>query len=430
MRTDEIKKLPKSEVEIKTSIPWEEWKGFLDSAVADISKDIKIKGFRPGKAPKEIVEQEAGKDTILNEAVKKAIQKKYPKILADEKIEAIGVPGVEVLKVAEGNDLEYKIKTAVMPKIKLSPWQKSVKKINQEHQNIEVEVMEKEVEKELKKLAHSRVKSVTVNREARQKDSVEINFQVFRDGVPIENGTGKKHNLVLGSGAFIPGFEDNIIGMKRGDKKEFELKFPEEYKSGGLAGQKATFKVEMNLVQERIVPLVNDEFASSLGKFKNLEELKKSLKEGMKKEKERQIKEKRRAEFTEKLIEKTEVELPEILIQEEVKKMTLEFESQVRSMGMEPADYLKQIKKTEQDLKRDWEPQAVKRIKAALALRKVAKDRDIKVSSEEIEGEMNKTLSRYENKKDLEKNIDLKKLYSYAEGVLINERVFQFLEKM
>ncbi|MCD6149160.1 trigger factor [bacterium] len=426
----EIKKLPKSEIEIKTIIPWEKWKGFLDLAVADISKNVKIKGFRPGKAPKEMVEQEAGKDAILNKAVQKAIQKNYPKILADEKIEAIGAPEVEVLKVAEGNDLEYKIKTAVMPKIKLSPWQKSVKKINQEHQNVEVEVMEKEVEKELKKLAHSRVKSVTVNREARQKDSVEINFQVFRDGVPIENGTGKKHNLILGSGAFIPGFEDNIIGMKRGDKKEFELEFPKEYRSGDLAGKKAEFKVEMNLVQERIAPLVNDEFASSLGKFKNLEELKKSLKEGMKKEKERQIKEKRRAEFTEKLIEKTEVELPEILIQEEIKKMMAEFESQVRSMGMEPVDYLKQIKKTEQDLRKDWKLQAVKRIKAALALSQVAKDRNIKVSSEEVEEEMNKTLSRHGDRKNLEKTVDLKKLYSYAEGMLVNERVFEVLEKM
>jgi len=426
----EIKKLPKSEMEIKTTIPWEKWKGFLDSAVADISKNIKIKGFRPGKAPKEMVEQEAGKDAILNEAVQKAIQKNYPKILADEKIEAIGVPRVEVLKVAEGNDLEYKIKTAVIPKIKLSPWQESVKKINQEHQNIKAEVTEEEVKRELKKIAQDRVKSVTVNREARQKDSVEINFQVFRDGVPIENGAGKKHNLILGSGTFIPGFEDNIIGMKRGDKKEFELEFPKEYKSGDLAGKKAIFKVEMNLVQERIVPLINDEFAVSLGKFKNLEELKKSLKEGIKKEKEAQAKEKRRTDFTEKLIEKTEVELPEILIQEEIKKMTAEFESQVRSMGMEPADYLKQIKKTEQDLKRDWEPQAVKRIKTALALSQIAKDREIKVSSEEVEEEMNKTLSQHGDRKSLEKTVDLKKLYSYAEGMLVNEKVFQLLEKM
>lgn len=426
----EIKKLPKSEVEIKTSIPWEEWKIFLDIAAADISRSVKIKGFRPGKVPREIVEREAGKGAVLNGAAEKAIKKNYPKVLTDEKIEAIGVPQVEILKIAEGNELEYKIRTAVMPEVKLNSWQGEVKEVNRRYRDTRVKITKQKVEKELEKLARSRAKFITVNREARSGDNVEIDFQVFRNGALMENGTGKKHNLVLGSGAFIPGFEDNLIGMKRGDKKEFELKFPEEYKSGGLAGQKATFKVEMNLVQEKIMPQINDEFACSLGNFKNLEELRKSLREGMKEEKKARLREKRRTEFVEELIKKTETELPEILIQEEIKKMAAEFNSQIYSMGMEPKNYLKQIGKTEQDLKKGWEPQAVKRIKAALALRKVAKDRDIKVSNEEIEGEMNKTLSRYENKKDLEKNIDLKKLYSYAEGVLINERVFQFLEKM
>ncbi len=425
----EIKKLPGSEIEIKTSISWDKWKDFLNSAVADISKNIKIKGFRPGKAPKEIVEKEAGKESVLNEASRKAIQKDYPRILIDNKVEAIGIPQIEALKAEEGSDLEYKLKTAVMPEVKLGPWQESVKKINEKYADLKHEVTEEEIEKELKRLAKSRAKTVTVNREARKGDNVEINFQVLRDGVPVENGTGRKHNLILGSGTFIPGFEDNLMGLKRGDKKEFELEFPENY-NNDLSGKKAVFKVEMNLVQERVVPSLDDSFAGSLGEFKNLEELKKSLKDGLKKEKIRQKKEERRAEFTEELIKKTEAEIPKILIQEEIKKMSSEFDMQVRSTGMDPEDYLKRINKNRQELEKAWEPQAIKRIKAALSLNRIAKDREIKVSGKEIEEEMNKTLSRYGDVKSLEKNIDLKRMYSYAEGMLINEKVFQFLEKM
>ena len=426
----EIKKLPKSELKIKITIPWEKWKRFLDLAAADISKEIKIKGFRPGKAPRDVVERQAGKETVLNSAAEKAIHKNYAGILAEKKIEALGRPEVKILKIAEGNDLEYEINTAVMPSVKLNLWQEEIKKVNREYQSKKAEVAEDEINKELKKLADSRAKLITVNREAKKGDSVEIDFQVNRAGVPIENGSGKKHNLILGKGAFIPGFEDNLEGMKSGEEKEFELKFPEEYKSGDLAGKPATFKVKMNLVQERIVPKIDDEFAKSLGKFKSIEDLKKNIKDGIVAEKEIQQKEQKRSEFIGRLVEKTESELPEVLIQEEIIKMTGELEAQIQPTGMTLEKYLEQMKKTRQDLEKDWEPQAVKRIKAALALEEIAKDQDIKASSQEIEEEMNKMLQYYKGAKDLEKNVDLKKMHEYAKGILVNKKVFEFLEKM
>lgn len=426
----EIKKLPKSEIKIKTAIPWEKWKKFLDLAVEDISKEIKIKGFRPGKAPRDVVERQAGKETILNSAAEKAIRKNYAGILAEKKIEAIGRPEVKILKIAEGNDLEYEIKTAVMPSVKLNPWQEEIKKINQQYQGKKEAVIEDDVSKELKRLADSRAKLITINREAKKGDSVEIDFQVSRAGVPIENGSGKKHNLILGKGAFIPGFEDNLEGMKSGEEKEFELKFPEEYKSGNLAGQPAMFKVKMNLTQERIVPKIDDEFAKSLGKFKNTEELKKNIKDGIAAEKEIRQKEQRRAEFIDRLVEKTETDLPEILIQEEIIKMTGELEAQIQPTGMTLEKYLEQMKKTRQDLEKDWEPQAMKRIEAALVLEEIAKSQDIKVPSQEVEEEMNKALQYYKNTKDLEKSVDLKRLHEHAKSVLVNKKIFEFLENL
>ncbi|MDD3498361.1 MAG: trigger factor [Candidatus Moranbacteria bacterium] len=425
-----IKKLDNSQVEIKVSIPWEKWKNFLDEAVRDFSKDIKLEGFRPGKAPREIIEKKVGSEALLNSAAEKAVSKDYPKAVEKEKINAIGSPKIKVEFLKEGEDLKYTAVTAVIPEVKMQPWQKEVGKVNKDFSRKKAEVSEDEVDVELKKIATSRTKFITVNRGAGSGDSVRVDFQVSRSGVPIEGGTASDHNLILGSNTFIPGFEDKIAGMKEGEEKKFDLNFPESYHDKSLAGKKAGFKVKMKLVQKREIPEINDSFAQSLGRFKNLDDLKKSISEGIRKEKEIKIKEERRGKITEKLIEKTEVVLPEILIHEELHKMIHELESQVRAMGMELDKYLEGIKKTKDDLEKDWRPQAEKRLKAALALGEIAKDLRINVENEKVEEEMNKTLQYYKNVKDVEKNIDMKRLYDYTKAMLVNEAVFENLEKM
>ncbi|KKU52762.1 MAG: Trigger factor, partial [Candidatus Moranbacteria bacterium GW2011_GWE2_47_10] len=356
MANAEIKKLPKSEVEMKITVGWEEWKKYIDEAVAEISKEMKIPGFRSGKAPRDIVEKKVGSNMILEEAAQKAIQATYPQIL--EKVEAIGQPKAEILKIAEGNDFEYKIVTAVVPEAELKDWQDKIKKVNKEYRDKKAEVKDEDVEKELSQLAQSRVQLVAVEREAKDGDSVLIDFQVKRQGVPIEGGTSKNHPLVLGKGVFIPGFEENVIGMKAGEEKEFELKFPEEYHEKSLAGNPATFSVKLNAVQERKTPEVNDAFAKSLGKFETLEELKKNMGEGLLKEKAEQLKEKKRAEYIEKLVESTKAELPEVLVHEELHRMIGEFEMQLSGMGITFDKYLEQIKKSQDDVEKEWQPQA------------------------------------------------------------------------
>ncbi|HAV11091.1 MAG TPA: trigger factor [Candidatus Moranbacteria bacterium] len=428
MANSEIKKLPKSEVEIKVSVEWNDWKKYIDQAVADISKEIKVAGFRAGKAPRDVVEKKVGSNMILEEAAQKAIQGTYPQVLDKEKIEAIGQPKAEILKIAEGNEFEYKVVTAVVPEAQIKDWKDKIKKVNKEYENKKAEVSEEDLEKELSQLAQSRVQLVDVEREAKDGDSVMIDFQVKKQGVPIEGGSSKNHPLVLGKGVFIPGFEENVIGMKAGEEKEFELKFPEEYHEKSLAGNPATFSVKLNAVQERKTPEISDSFAKSLGKFETLEELKKNMKEGLLKEKEEQFKEKRRAEYIEKLVESTKAELPEVLVHEELHRMIGEFEMQLSGMGITFEKYLEQIKKTQDDVEKDWKPQAEKRIMAALALEKVAKETEIEVPAEKIEAEINKTIAQYKGVKDVEKNIDLAKLYNYVKGNLQNEEVFNFLE--
>jgi trigger factor len=426
-----IKKLPKSQIEFELIVLRENWEKYLDQSAEELSKEIKISGFRPGKAPRNLVEQKIGKTAILNEAAERAVKKNYVEYILKEKIEAIGNPKVEIKEIEEGKDLRLNIIVSVMPEIKVaSGYKKDIKKINEEFGKKDTKIEEKDIDLEVEKLANSRVKLVTVRREAKKNDSVEIDFVVLVGGAPIENGTSKKHPMIIGKGVFIPGFEENLIGMREGEKKEFELAFPESYHKKDLAGKPAVFKVKMNLVQERQVPEINDDFAKSLGNFSDLNALRKNIEEGLEHERDHKMKEDRRAEFIESIIGNSKTDLPEILVEEELEKMIQEFEHQIGPMGITMDQYLENIKKDRAELKKDWKPQAEKRVISALALKQIVKDEDIKVDSKEVEVEINKTIQYYKNVKDIEKNLDMERLYQYSKGVIENEKVFEMLEKI
>lgn len=426
-----IKKLPKSQVEFEVSVSWNDWKKYLDQAVSEASEEIKIPGFRPGKAPKNLIEQKVGIGTLLNNAAEKAVQKSYADFVTEEKLEVIGSPKVEVKEIEEGKDLKYVAVVSVMPEVEVDfAYKKEISKINGEYAEKKNEVSEEEIGLELEKLANSRVKLVTVMREAKNGDSVEVDFDVFVNEKAIENGSSRNHPLVLGKGVFIPGFEENILGMREGDEKEFSLDFPKDYHKKELAGQKAVFKVKLKLVQERQTPEINDEFAVSLGNFENLEALKKSIREGMEHENMHKMEEEKRAKYVEKIIENSKADLPEVLIHEELHTMIHEFSHQVESMGMKLDDYLQKLKKTREDLEKDWRIQAEKRVLSALSLQKINEDEKLGATSEEVEKEMNKVFQHYKDVKDLKKNIDMERLYSYSKGIVENEKVFQMLERL
>ncbi|HOW60602.1 MAG TPA: trigger factor [Candidatus Moranbacteria bacterium] len=428
--TSEIKKLPDSQNEIRVHVPWDEWKKYIDMATADFSKEIKIEGFRNGKAPRDIVEKKVGRGALLEAAAQRAIQETYPKVVKEKKVDAIGKPQAEILKLAEENELEYKIICTVIPEVKMKPWKSSIEKINKKYAEKKADVSEDEINKEIDNIAKSRVQHIKVEREAKDGDNVILDFQIKKEGVPIENGSSKNHPLILGRGVFIPGFEEQIVGMKVGETKDFELNFPKDYHEKNLAGSPAQFTVTVNEVQERKYPELSDEFAKSLGKFKDLADMRKSVAEGMKEEKQHELKNKHRAEIIDILIEFAEVDLPNLLVHEELHKMINEFDMQLQGMGMSFDQYLQQIGKKIEELEHEWEPQAIKRVKAALALEEIIKEKEIKVASEEIEAEMNKTLAQYKKIKDVEKNIDLGKLYNYIKGMMQNEKVLEMLEKI
>lgn len=410
---------------------WSEWEKYIAPAVSEISAEFKFPGFRPGKAPRNLVEQKVGKEMILSHAAEKAISKSYSDFVIKEKLAVLGSPQVEIDKIVENEPLVFKATVAVMPKVTVKDdYKVEIKKINADFQKKTAKVGEEEITLELEKIANSRVKLVTVRRPAAKNDSVEVDFAVSIDGKVIEGGESKNHALVIGKEVFIPGFEDNLIGMNENEEKEFELSFPDSYHKKELAGKAAKFNVKMDLVQERQIPEINDEFALSLGKFKNLSELKKNIQEGLEHENEHKLKEEKHGKYLDAIVKSLEGELPEALVADELNRMAQEFEGQIQSTGMTLDHYLEHLKKDKAELLKDWEPQAEKRIKSAMALKEIAKNEEVKVESAEVEAEMNKTVQYYKNVKDFEKNVDMQRLYSYVKGTLENDKVFEMLEKL
>jgi len=422
-----IRKLPKSQLEIKISVPAEELEKFLNLAAEELSKNLKVAGFRPGKVPRKIVEQQVGSEKVLAHAAQIAVKKSYVDSIAKNKIEAVGEPKITITKIAPGNDLEYKAVIGVMPEISLGNYRKQTKSVEKpEPEKIKPE----EIQKEIDYLQKSRAKLVTVSREASIGDFVEIDFNVLVSGKEIEGGKSQNHPLTIGESYFIPGFEENLVGMKEKDEKEFELEFPKDYHKKELAGKPARFKVKMNLVQKKELAEINDDFAKSLGNFENLEKLKQSVSQGIEMEKKKKSEEKWRQVVLEKIISECQAEIPDILVESELDKMMTEFEQNIAGMGMKLDDYLVSIKKTREEARKGWRESAEKRVKSALALREIAHLENISPESAEIEEEMNKTLAYFKSQGDMEKNVDMERLYNYVKSVLTNEKVLKFLESL
>lgn len=423
-----VQKLPASRWEIVVTLPWEEWQSHKSHAVGHMAENMNLAGFRQGKVPEVLLEQRFGQEAILIETAEHSVHHTYPQALLEAKAEAIGRPEIKFDAVKAGEPLVYTILTDVLPEVVLKEWRKDVVKINAAAAEKKVAVTEEEIGKELAELAKMRAGFIPVERAAKTDDTVKVDFEVTAGGVVIEGGKSTDHALVLGSGTFIPGFEEQIIGMKQGDVKSFELTFPAEYHAKHLAGKPAQFSVILKSVEERQIPAVDDAFAKSLGKFETLEEVKVNMRKGMLEEKERAAKEERRAAILDALIVAAEMEYPTVLVEEEAKRMLGQFRSQVESMGFEWEKYLAETKKTETELTAEWEPQAKKRVAAELILQKLATEESIDIDTEAVEAEMNKVFQYYKNVKQIEEKIDMGKLYTSVRGQMVNDKVLAWLE--
>ena len=289
---------------------------------------------------------------------------------------------------------------------------------------------EEEIKKSLDWVQNSRAQSIAVVRPAEKGDLVEIDFETRHDGVKVANGDSKNQPLILGQGNFLPGFEEQILGMQAGEEKNFSLPVPENWHEKSMVGKNLDFKVGMVVVQERKLPGLTDEFAKNIGRFEGMEDLKKNIKTSLQQEKEEKEKQRVRVLAIEAIGKETKADTPEVLIESELDKMNEELKTGVEGMHMKWEDYLLQIKKTPDDLRKDWREEAEKRVRIALALRQIAKLEKIEPTEDEIKGKTLQLLARYNGAEEAEKQIDPADLRDYARGIVRNEKVFEFLEKI
>ncbi len=418
MKTD-IKKLKSSQVEIDFELTAEEFAKYIDRALLHLQEHTKMDGFRKGHVPAGMVEEKVGKENLLMEAGDIAVKAVYPKFIEENKLEPIGEPEVQIIKIAKGNDFLFKVKVTVLPEIELPNY----KEIASHIKGKEISVDEKEIQETINYLQKSRAKFTTENRPAENKDFVEIEYSTQE----LNNGKVIKDRFILGEGGFMKDFESNVIGMKLGEEKEFTAKFPENTPRKDLAGKEAMFKLKMLSVQKMELAEINDEFAKSLGTFDTLVALKENLKEGITLEKKESEKQRKRGEILEKISEKIKFDLPEKMVGYEQDRLFLDLKEQVSSQfKISFEQYLASVKKTEQEIKDTFKLEAEKRIKNFLVLREIGRRENIEVTPEELAEDLPKLMKNY-TKEQLVK-IDIEQLTEYSKGVIYNEKVFQKLE--
>jgi trigger factor len=419
--TNSIKDLEKSQKEITVQIPAAEMEKYVEKALDRIQSSVELDGFRKGKAPKNIVKQKVGDMKIFEEASHIAIEESYLEIItANKEIVPLGQPKAEIIKMAPGNDFEYKMVIAVMPKIELGDYKKVTGKIEVK------EIEDKKIEDELAGLQKRKSVFITKDEAADKGDRVEIDFEVRIDGVKIEGGESKNHPLVVGENKFIPGFEEQLVGMKKDDVKEFELKFPENYKEG-LADKMASFKVTMNIVQKVEVPELNDEFAKSLGEEKGLEELKKNIRKSMEHEAEHHAEHELEHKLLDQITTDMKVEIPEVLISAQLNDMVAEFRGNLSQAGMDFEQYLETANATMEGIREEWKPLAEKKVKENLAIREIASRENIKAEEDEVTLKVDQTLKYYPNEEEIRGKIDMHRFRDYIAGDILRGKVVEFL---
>lgn len=375
---------------VKLKVEKDSWKKAQDDAFVKLNKKAKIDGFRPGKAPRSVFEKKYGKQDILYEAADKFINDKYREILSDDKLFPIVEPKVDVKKL-DDDSLEVEFIIITEPKVKLGEYKNlGVKKK-------EAKVSKDEIEHELSHLLERYAEIAEKDGEVENGNIAIIDFKGLKDGVAFDGGTAENYELEIGSNTFIPGFEEGIIGMKKGEEKDLNLTFPKDYASEELRGQKVVFKVKVNEVKERIVPEFNEEFFEDLAmpEVNNEEDLRKTLKEQIKAHKEYHLEN----EFIDELLEKAsanmEIEIDEEIVDAEVHYMYEDFLQKLKMQGITEELYLKYANTTKEKIEESMKEEANKRVKYRYLLKEIIKKEKIKVSDKEAEKEIEDMAKHY-----------------------------------
>ena len=399
MKLISCEKLEKSMVELQFSIDAETFKDAVAKAFKRESKKYAVPGFRKGKAPRAMIEKMYGADLFQYDAVNDLFPAAYEEAIKEAGIEVVSAPQPEVVSMNEADGAVLKVKVAVKPEVELGEYAglevtKKVKTVD-----------EAQVEAEIKRMQDRNGRLLTREGEAQNGDTADIDFEGFVDGVAFEGGKAEHYSLVLGSGSFIPGFEDQIIGHKAGDEFDIQVKFPAEYQAEELAGKDATFKIKLHEVKYKELPELDDDFAKDVSEYDTLEQLKDSIRAGIAANNEKQADQQLENDLIEKVVNGMKADVPAAMIESRVDELVQDFEYRIQQQGLKLQDYLKYMGMNMDAFRTQFTEQAEKQVKTRLAMEAVVVKEKIEATEEEFEAEVKRIADAYQMEADKVKSI-------------------------
>lgn len=419
-----LKNISDVKVELTISLGTEELKAAEQVALTKLAKEVKIEGFRKGKAPLELVAAQVDQTILGQETLENALSKAVAEAFLKEDIKAIDRPEVDVKKFIPGTELEFTATTEIMPKVELGDYKNlKVKKDT-------VEVSKEEVSETIDRILKNFAEKKKVDRESKDGDEVIIDFLGKKDGVAFDGGKAEKFPLELGSKSFIPGFEEGLIGKKAGDEISLDLEFPKDYHAKDLAGAKVVFEVKIHEVRENALPEINEDFLSKLGEFKTKEEFEKQIKEDLKTQKQAESDEKFKDKLVKKLAEVSKVPVPEILLEDQKQSIELDMQQNLMYSGLSLEDYLERMGKTREEwLEKDVKEAAEMRVKSGLALAELSKVEKVESSLEELGARIAQLKEQYGNSKEIAKQLSSDDVRRNLANQILTEKTIDLLVK-
>lgn len=377
-----VKKLPKAEVEINVTFTEDDFKSDMENATKSLSKEVKIDGFRAGNVPYDVLVKHIGKDAIINAALDTAIPRILTDIIQKEKLEVIARPRVDILSK---DPITLKVMAPVYPEIKVEGYEKAKVKTK------EVKVEEKDIDEALKNVQKQFMEWKQVLRGVKKGDKVELDFEGFDEGgAPLEGTQSKNHPLIIGEGMMVPGFEDEIVNMKTGEEKGFDLTFPADYHKKSFQNKKVKFNVKVNKVEEPELPEINEEFIEKItGKKTPVDNFIKNVKAELEAHKISEEKKNSEQELLEKFLKVIKTDFSDLLIDEEVEYMLHDMKHDMSHKGLSFEQYLQYTKKTEDDIKKELAKEAIKRLTLRFGLNEIMKKEKIEASDKEVDERVN-----------------------------------------
>ena len=411
-----------NEVKLEITIEAEKFENAMKKVYFQNAKYFNIPGFRKGKAPMNIVEKYYGAQIFYEDAFNDVATESYDEALKENKIEAVSRPEVEIKQMEKGKDVIFTAVVQTKPEVELGKY-KGI-----ELKKIEYNVGEKDIKHELEHMQEHNSRLITVEDRALEKgDIATIDFEGFVDGVAFEGGKAEGHELEIGSGAFIPGFEDQLVGMEIDSDREIKVTFPKEYFSKDLAGKEAMFKVKLHEIKKKELPKLDDEFAKDVSEFDTLKELKEDIKAKMEKDNEQKAKYETQEAAIKAVCDKVKVDIPSGMIEMEVENMINDMAQRLSYQGLKLDQYLKMVGKTEEEFKKEYEPQAIEAIKSRLTLEAIIKAEKLEATEEEINAKLEEMAKSYGKK--VEEIKDNENLNKYIKEGIESEKAIEFIVK-